>query len=652
MLGVLLVFVAAVAIPAACVLWFMGAAMDNVRSAVRERLTETYRSKLDETRERLDAPWRAKLDAVAEATSLSSGQKQQAPGDTFAGLVHTGLADSVIVCDDAGGVLYPDSAIVHVNVQNASADWTAANELEYEAGSPLKAAEAYGRIVAKTTDVNEQARALQGQVRCLLKAERKADAIKLVAGPLRVEKYKAARDASGRLILPDCMLMALEMAAGGNEAAVAEVKKELLLRVMDYSDGMMGGRQRLFLMERLVAMKAVLESDLKTLAAERLAARVRDGQWSRPEGGVLAQGADGIWRLGSSRGGIVLLFADRTVLAAADSMIPNSSDVPGARVVVHRAAEPDSKAFLSIPAGEHMPGWRLELYLEDGDPFAAASDQQAAAYVVVAVACIGAIASLAVVLAGYLRRQLKLTRLKNDLIATVSHELKTPLASMRVLVDTLLDGRCEDEAHSREYLTLISKENERLSRLIDNFLTFSRMERNKRAFEFSQIQPGSVIAAAAAVARERLSQPGCYLDVQCPDSLPEVDGDGDALVTVLVNLLDNAWKYTADEKHVTLRAWADDGKVHMSVSDNGIGMSRRAIRKVFERFYQVDQTLSRTAEGCGLGLSIVKFIIDAHNADIDVTSRLGEGSTFTVTMRVSDGDEEFGDNGQRDSSNS
>ena len=114
--------------------------------------------------------------------------------------------------------------------------------------------------------------------------------------------------------------------------------------------------------------------------------------------------------------------------------------------------------------------------------------------------------------------------------------------------------------------------------------------------------------------------------------LPRVTADRDALITVILNLLDNAWKYSGDEKRVMVRTYSSYGEVRIDVQDNGIGMTRRECRKVFERFYQADQTLSRHAGGCGLGLSIVKFILDAHHGSIDVTSQPGKGSTFTVRL--------------------
>jgi signal transduction histidine kinase len=132
--------------------------------------------------------------------------------------------------------------------------------------------------------------------------------------------------------------------------------------------------------------------------------------------------------------------------------------------------------------------------------------------------------------------------------------------------------------------------------------------------------------------RERFSRPGCRLDVQVAPGLPPIVADRDALVTVLLNLLDNAYKYSGVEKQVTVRAFAEGGYLNLEVADNGIGLSPRATRRVFDRFYQVDQRLSRRAGGCGLGLSIVKFIVEAHGGTVTVSSRLGKGSTFTVRL--------------------
>ncbi|MGE5610570.1 MAG: sensor histidine kinase, partial [Bacillota bacterium] len=311
----------------------------------------------------------------------------------------------------------------------------------------------------------------------------------------------------------------------------------------------------------------------------------------------------------------------------------------GARVVLHCGPQANvpGEPLLSVMASESMPGWSLSMYLDRSDPLAAAAHRQMALYLWTAALGIGLILVLMLLVGGYIGRQMRLTRMKNDLIATVSHELKTPLASMRMLVDTLLEGRCRDSQQAGEYLTLIARENDRLSRLIDNFLTFSRMERNKRTFEKAPVDVADVVRAAEQSIRERFSAPGCCLEVQIQSPLPPVTGDRDALITVVLNLLDNAYKYTRDEKRVRARAFADRGSICIEVSDNGIGLARREVRSIFDRFYQVDQTLSRQTGGCGLGLSIVRFIVEAHSGTIRVDSRPEQGSRFTVTLPAASG---------------
>ena len=233
--------------------------------------------------------------------------------------------------------------------------------------------------------------------------------------------------------------------------------------------------------------------------------------------------------------------------------------------------------------------------------------------------------------------QQRLTRMKNDFVATVTHELKTPLASTRLFIDTLLEGRCRDEQQQREYLELIARENKRLSRLIDNFLTFSRMERNKKSFKFEDVEPARIANIATDAVRENYASSGCRLSVEIADDLPPVVADEDAMVTVLLNLLDNACKYSNGEKRIDLHVFKDAEAVCFEVKDNGIGMAKRELSKIMDRFYQVDQSLTRKVGGAGLGLSIVQFIAEAHGATIDVESELGNGSVFTVKTPVNGG---------------
>ncbi|MHC4737506.1 MAG: sensor histidine kinase [Planctomycetota bacterium] len=295
---------------------------------------------------------------------------------------------------------------------------------------------------------------------------------------------------------------------------------------------------------------------------------------------------------------------------------------------------PTAEAFLRSSIGGHFPDWQVELYFRGNDIFDSTASKQTAIYlwtgalVVVLILAAGGFATQAV------GKQIRLNRLKNDFIATVSHELKTPLSSMRVLVDTLLEGNYEGEKTATDYLHLISKENERLSRLIDNFLTFSRMERNKKAFDIGRVRPAEIAQTAAEAVQTKLIKDKCRLDVSIDEGLPDVSADKDAMVTVLINLLDNAYKYSYDNKRIELRVFREDSFICFLVKDDGIGMTRRQTKKIFDRFYQADSSLSRQAEGTGLGLAIVKFIVDAHKGQIRVDSKVSFGSVFKVLLPI------------------
>src|SRR5688572_9581453 len=268
----------------------------------------------------------------------------------------------------------------------------------------------------------------------------------------------------------------------------------------------------------------------------------------------------------------------------------------------------------AIAAGMALPSWQLSFQPLADAELEAAGSRQRAVYMSVAAAGIAAMA-----------------RLKTDLVAAVSHELRTPLASMRVLIGGLLEDAEFDPVKTRDYLRLLATENARLSRLIENFLTFSRLERGHQQFVFAPAHPSSIVTAALEAMRDRLPA-GCDLHVQVDPDLPPVIADADALVTALINLLDNAVKYTPPEKRILLRVHRDARGVVFAVQDNGIGIPAREHRRIFRRFYRVDQRLTRETSGVGLGLSIVDLIARAHGGAVTVQSESGAGSTFTLRV--------------------
>ncbi len=429
-------------------------------------------------------------------------------------------------------------------------------------------------------------------------------------------------DASGRNAEANAELLALE--ADPKNSQLAET---LIGRVNDYQAGGLPSAQRRFLMRELRRLHP--GAHFPTLAAEDLAARYLESTSSiaLPDG-LRPTSLPGVWQAPSPGRKAIVLFEITNLRAWFERAVRDPSFAASVRLTVRA---PDDQGTTENPLvacdlGPEMPGWRLALSLNDRAIFDTTAERKVEAYLWIGSVVIGAMTVLAVIIARGFGRQVHLARLKNDLVANVSHELKTPLTAMRALVETLLENDRFDETTTREYLQLLAQENTRLSRLIENFLTFSRLERNKFGFKFTPQKPAAIAAGAVAAMGERA------VETQIADALPDVIGDPDALVTALLNLLDNAWKYSGEIKQVTLRTTARNGSVVFDVEDRGIGLSPRECRHVFERFYQADHLLARPAGGCGLGLSIVRSIIEAHQGTVGVESEPGRGSIFTITL--------------------
>ena len=615
--------------PTVCLLWLIGAATRNERLAIRQKLTEAYEAQLLGVQRELAGYWER------EAARLEHGSAEAPCARLFAEQVRTGRVDSLL-CDGSGeGAAYPAAAPApQADPVLKIAAWRRAVGLE-ASDDNLGAAEAFARIAAEASQPDLAARALLAEARCRVKAGERPQAIALLTESLTRPIYRDATDAQGRSIVGNAQLLALQLAENRTEPTFVETAERLRELLSDYEETTLPAPQRRFLMREL----ARLEPDappLETLGAELLAARYLEANVAAPAepSTLTATGLPELWQLRPPSSRLTALFEEETLISrlqeiAAERGLPEDTRLE----VLAPQQEPDPPTpFLSIAAGDPMPGWSLALHLDERGLFDSAADRQVALYLWTGLLVIAAVVGLAALIARAIARQMRVTRLKNDLLATVTHELKTPLASMRLLVDTLLDGEAHDRQQVRDYLELIAKENSRLSRLVENFLTFSRMERQKQRFDRELTAADDVVRAATEAAGERFKEPDCSFQVDVAPDLPEIDVDPDAMVTVLVNLLDNAYKYTNDHKEVALRAYVDNGHVCFAVEDNGIGISGRALGKVFDRFYQVDRSLSRSGDGCGLGLSIVRFIVDAHDGTVDVTSRLGEGSTFTVRL--------------------
>jgi len=221
--------------------------------------------------------------------------------------------------------------------------------------------------------------------------------------------------------------------------------------------------------------------------------------------------------------------------------------------------------------------------------------------------------------------------IKKDFVANVSHELRTPLASIKGYSETLLDDDVEREKQ-KEFLEIIDRHATRMSRIIDDLLILSRLESSAVSLESSTVDMRELIGTTVKGARKGAQDKSITIQADLPDVLPPVMGDRDRLEQVVVNLIDNAIKYTPSGGHITITAEGRNDEVRVDVIDTGIGIPENDISRIFERFYRVDKARSRALGGTGLGLAIVKHIIQGHNGRLDVKSELGAGSTFSFFL--------------------
>ena len=233
----------------------------------------------------------------------------------------------------------------------------------------------------------------------------------------------------------------------------------------------------------------------------------------------------------------------------------------------------------------------------------------------------------------YVLRETRTARLKSDFVGFISHELKTPLAAIRMFTETLLAGRVEDDAERQTCLELIDKESERLSKLIDTVLEYSRIERQQKTFRFASGSIEEVVNEAVRLFHGHTKDRPRKVEVNAVQQVSKIQMDRDSMVELMLNLLSNADKYSpaGEPIVINLRETVDD--ITVEVIDRGVGIPKRDQKRIFEKFFRSNDYLSRAVEGSGLGLAFARYIAKVHNGEIRVSSQVNSGSTFTLQLR-------------------
>jgi signal transduction histidine kinase len=307
---------------------------------------------------------------------------------------------------------------------------------------------------------------------------------------------------------------------------------------------------------------------------------------------------------------------------------------PQQRVVYTRAPVDTAQRVATARLGDVLPGWQIALYQPPGSAPHEAVRRQVMLFSVALGILLVVIVTGSVTTYRLMRRESEVARLKADFVANVSHDLKTPLSVIRMFGETLEMGRVTNPATREDYYRVITRESERLSRLIDNVLDFSRIESGRRTYERVRGAVEPVVRESLEPFAYPLANGGFKVEVDVAVDLPDIAMDAAAVGQALSNLIDNAIKYSGERKTLRVRAARVDDELHLSVEDQGMGIPAGEHGRIFEKFYRVGRSETQGRRGSGVGLALVRHVAEAHGGRVTVESRPGEGSRFTIVLPV------------------
>ncbi len=305
------------------------------------------------------------------------------------------------------------------------------------------------------------------------------------------------------------------------------------------------------------------------------------------------------------------------------------------RVIMAEADLPEAprSVLFSMPLLGATSPWALQIFSRDGQSVDAAA-RESRRWNLLFAATVLLLVLGAVVLTRGFAHQIEASKLSNHLLSNVSHELKTPLSLIRLYTETLEAGRVKDEREGKKFLGIIGRESKRLGHLIENILNIQRIEEDRKQYSYAQVRPDKVVRETVDNYRFQLTEDGFEMKLDVDDNLPLLMIDEEAVAQALINLLDNAAKYSDTVKSIVVRCQQRDGEVLVSVRDRGIGIPQREHAKVFDSFYRVEKSLVHNVKGSGLGLAVVAHVAKAHGGRVEVDSTPGKGSKFTMHFPV------------------
>jgi signal transduction histidine kinase/tetratricopeptide (TPR) repeat protein len=282
---------------------------------------------------------------------------------------------------------------------------------------------------------------------------------------------------------------------------------------------------------------------------------------------------------------------------------------------------------------DNFPPWKIEFFRSGASGFAG-MDLRKSFYFWTIVVLLVVLIFGAVLIVRTVSHELGVLRIKSDFVSSVSHEFKTPLTSIRTLIERLQGGKVRDKAKMDQYISVIAQDTDKLTRLVGNILDFSKIEEGKREYDFVETDVAQLVSRLIQEFQKDELQKDFLIHLLIQENIPELTLDKEAFSQALINLLDNAVKFSTDKKEIHVHLSADEESVILEVEDKGIGIPQDEMDKIFEKFYQGKNALKRTVKGAGLGLTLVKHTVEAHGGRVSVKSKVGEGSVFSLIFPV------------------
>lgn len=601
----------AVALPAVAWVWTTVRTLDRDRRDWTQELQTLHRFRLEEAIRTLDVELKARASRAGHRTQSRVSEAgvlfRDLLGDAGEAVLQEGAPDGLLVLAADGTPLYPALAIGVIN----------------------------------PPEVDLRGETLMGAFHQRLLTQSMGDAYLGLAAQWVEQGLEGSRSPSGRLYLPSIELAALQQLSR-DDARFELTLESLARRVSRHTAPLMPASQRLFLWRELQRLGA--RATLPTESAEVLGLAVVQELVGKPDrehptAKTVHLSADApsqeVWLIPAPGGGVIWLYQRERLHRELEVQVNRSLAPQGYRAQLVSQRDPVSGVEnLQASMGVALPGWALRLDTSVATAELAGSARRQAALQIASAASaviLGAVLSILAV-RRFLQR-VRLTEVRHDFLTTLSHELRTPMTSIRMLIDTLVADPDLQPDRTRAYLEVVSRETLRLGRLVDDYLTFARLERGGMNYDFQPTAPETVVEAAVRSVESRFAAPGCDFRTEIARELPLIQADAPSLTTALLNLLENAYKYTGADKRILLTVTQSGSTLCFAVIDNGRGFDPRQRSRIFEKFYRAEGT-GNSVTGAGLGLHIVKSIVDAHGGRVEVETTPGEGSRFAIHIPV------------------